>query len=230
MARDCVEVVRGKHVIQVDGEELRGQANRLDRVVVDLGAGDGRWIYRLARGHPAWLCIGIDANAQRLRDVSFRAGRKPGRGGTGNVWYLRAAVETLPGTLCSLADEIHIHFPWGSLLQATLRPDPLVLRRIAQIGRPGATLTVQINTTILDDPRVCSRFALPLGVQAIANRLYEGYAAAGIQLVRAGLSCGGPQTSWNRRLNQGRSGHILALEGIVMNPRALPPRPARGES
>ncbi len=230
MARDCVEVVRGKHVIQVDGSVLREEVNRLDRVVVDLGAGDGRWLYRLAREHPTWLCIGIDANAQRLRDASFRAGRKPDRGGTSNVWYLRAAVEALPSTLGSLADEIHIHFPWGSLLQATLRPDPLVLMRIAQIGRPGATLTVQINATILDDPRVCARFALPLGAQTMTSRLYEGYAAAGILLEHAGISCGGSQTSWNRRLNQGRSGHIFALKGIVMNPRVLPASPVRGES
>ncbi len=222
MARDSVDVVRGKHVIQVNGAALRGEANRLDRVVVDLGAGDGRWIYRLAREHPTWLCIGIDANAQRLREASFRAGRKPHRGGTGNVWYLRTAAEALPRTLGGLADEIHIHFPWGSLLQATLRPDPFVLMRIAQIGRPGAMLTVQINATILDDPRVCARFALPLGAGTMTTRLYEGYAAAGIRLEYAGISCGGSQTSWNRRLNQGRPGHILSITGTVM-PRARQP-------
>ncbi len=222
MAQDCVEVVRGKHVIQVNGAALRQEANRLDRVVVDLGAGDGRWIYQLARAHPTWLCIGIDANAQRLRDASFRAGRKPPRGGISNIWFLRAAVETLPGTFGSLADEIHIHFPWGSLLQATLRPDPFVLMRIAQIGRPGATVTVQINATILDDPRVCARFALPLGAGTMTTRLYEGYAAAGIRLEYAGISCGGSQTSWNGRLNRGRSGYIFSLTGTVMNPRALP--------
>ncbi len=227
MAQDCVEVVRGKQVIQVNGAVLREEASRLDRVVVDLGAGDGRWVYRLAREHPTWLCIGIDANAERLRDASFRAGRKPPRGGISNIWYLRAAVEALPDPLGSLADEIHIHFPWGSLLQATLRPDPFVLMRIAQIGRPGATVTVQINATILDDPRVCARFALPLGAGAMTNRLYESYASAGIRLEHAGIFCGGSQTSWNRRLNQGRSGHIFSLQGTVMNPRALPARPIR---
>ncbi len=217
MARDIVEVVRGKAVVQVDGEVLREEAQQFDRVIVDLGAGDGRWIYRLARRHPTWLCIGIDANAQRMRDASSRAGRKGYRGGTRNVWFVRTAVEALPPAFDRLADEIHIQFPWGSLLWASLRPDPLVLMRIARVGKPGATLQVQINAAILDDPRVCARFALPLGVDATRSRVSGGYAAAGIRLVSVRVAYGGPHTSWNRQLSRGHPGPVLMLDGVIIN-------------
>lgn len=222
MARDIVEVVRGKDVVQVDGEVLREEAQQFDRVIVDLGAGDGRWIYRLARRHPTWLCVGIDANAQRMREVSSRAGRKRDRGGTRNVWFVRTAVETLPPAFDRLTDEIHIQFPWGSLLRASLRPDPLVLTRIARIGKPGATLQVQINAAILDDPRVCARFALPLGVDAMRSRVCGGYAAAGIRLVSVRVAYGGPHTSWNRQLSRGHPGPVLVLDGVIMNPTEPP--------
>jgi len=222
MVRDCVTVVRGKQIVQFDAAALRREADRFDRVIVDLGAGDGRWIYRLARSHASWLCIGIDANAQRLRDASFRAGRKADRGGAGNVWYLCAAVEALPGPLDRVADEVHIHFPWGSLLQATLRPDPPVVTRIAQIGKPGATLSVQINVNILEDTRVRTRFALPPGVKELRSRLSAGYAAAGIQLIGMSVSRWGPQTSWSRRLSDGRPRPVLSIEGVVVDPAGSP--------
>jgi 16S rRNA (adenine(1408)-N(1))-methyltransferase len=215
MVRGCVTVVRGKQIVHVDGEVLRRDASRSSRVVLDLGAGDGRWIYRFARGHPSWLCIGVDANARQMREVSVRAGRKPQRGGAANAWYICAGVETLPGPLRRLADEIHINFPWGSLLQATLAPDLLVLLRIAQIGKPGATLTARINTSILADPDVSARFRLPPGMEDVAGRLCRGYAAAGIQLVEASVSCGGPRTSWNRRLSAGHPRPVLSLHGII---------------
>src|SRR2546426_7896288 len=40
-----------------------------------------------------------------------------------NVLFLQAAVEDLPAELDRVADEIHIHFPWGSLLRALLLGD-----------------------------------------------------------------------------------------------------------
>ncbi len=43
----AVELVLGRHIIEVDGSALRQEASSFDHVVVDLGAGDGRFTYRL---------------------------------------------------------------------------------------------------------------------------------------------------------------------------------------
>ena len=32
--------------------------------------------------------------------------------------FIQAAVEDLPPELDGVADEVHVHFPWGSLLRA----------------------------------------------------------------------------------------------------------------
>lgn len=224
MVHDGVMVVRGKQLVRVDGEVIRREASRFDRVVVDMGTGDGRWIYRLARQHPSWCCIGLDANARQMRDASFRAGRKPERGGTANAWFLRAGVEGLPGPLGRLADEIHIQFPWGTLLRATLTPDPSVLMRIAQIGRPGATLTVQINAGVFDDRRASVGQTFPRHAQDMTSRLSEGYSAAGIHVAGASLSDDSPQTSWSRRLNGGRPQPVLTLNGIIVGSESTRPQ------
>jgi 16S rRNA (adenine(1408)-N(1))-methyltransferase len=48
-------------------------------VIVDIGTGDGRFVYQCARENPARFYIGIDANAKPLEKVSMRATRNPQR-------------------------------------------------------------------------------------------------------------------------------------------------------
>ena len=96
MDGECLHVVQGKRFEVVDGRELRRAAAAAERVVVDLGAGDGRWVYRRARAHPAWVGVALDANAAGMRETARRAGRKPARGGAANAWFIRAMVAALP--------------------------------------------------------------------------------------------------------------------------------------
>jgi 16S rRNA (adenine(1408)-N(1))-methyltransferase len=213
--QDVIDVVRGKQIVRLDGLAFRDQAAAYERVVVDLGAGDGRWAYRLARAHPAWFCVAVDANADGLREVSFRAGRKPGRGGTANAWCVRAAVEALPPALDGLADEIRVYFPWGSLLRAVLLPDVDLLRRIARMGRPGAAFHARVNASIFDDPHLATRLRLPsLGNESVKTKAVS-YAAGGIRLETRSVIHDEAPTSWARRLTRGSVVRVLAFDGTI---------------
>jgi 16S rRNA (adenine(1408)-N(1))-methyltransferase len=215
MAHESVEVVRGKQIITIEGQILRGAAVQAEHVIIDLGTGDGRWIYRVARRSPSWLCIGIDANAHQMRDVSFRAGRKLSRGGARNLWFVRSAVERLPDALNDLADEIHIQFPWRSLLTAIYKPDVAILAKIARMGKPEAKFVVRINASILDDPRTWGRGDVPQNVVDAPGRLERPYAIAGIRLKTVEVKTEESPTSWGRRLGSGHADHVVVLEGIV---------------
>lgn len=213
--QDCIDVVRGKQIVRLGGLALRRQAAAYERVVVDLGAGDGRWAYRLARAHLTWFCVAVDANADGLREVSFRAGRKPGRGGAANAWCLRAAVEALPPALDGLADEIRVHFPWGSLLRAVLLPDVDLLRQIARVGRPGAAFHARVNASIFDHPHLVARLRLPsLGNESVETKI-ELYEAAGIRLETWSVIHDEAPTSWARRLTRGSVVRVLAFDGTI---------------
>jgi 16S rRNA (adenine(1408)-N(1))-methyltransferase len=96
-------------------------------VIVDIGTGDGRYVYRSARANPDKFYIGIDVERKALEKVSERIHRKPEKGGLSNVLFVQAPAEDLPTELNHTADEIHIHFPWGSLLRAVAAGDEGVL-------------------------------------------------------------------------------------------------------
>ena len=93
-------------------------------VVIDVGTGDGRWLFRLARARPEWFCIGIDANLDAARHVARRARRSPARGGAPNLIFVHERAEALPGSLRGMAAEVYVQYPWGGLLRAVTGGDP----------------------------------------------------------------------------------------------------------
>jgi 16S rRNA (adenine(1408)-N(1))-methyltransferase len=213
---DAVALVCGRKIVQVEGSALRKEAAGYRRVVVDLGAGDGRFAYRLARASPSWLVIAVDANPAGMREISRRACCKPSRGGAPNVRFVRAAAGALPGGLDGIADEILILYPWGSLLRAVIVPDVTMLRGIARLGKPGASVHVRVNALALGDSELAAGPGRPAqDHEDSRERLASAYKTAGLQVVRWTWEPGGPPTSWGKRLSHGSPGRVLALDARV---------------
>ena len=64
-------------------------------VIVDIGTGDGRFVYQSARENPNKFYIGIEPNVRPLEKISEKIHRKPDKGGAPNVLFIQAAVEDL---------------------------------------------------------------------------------------------------------------------------------------
>lgn len=186
------------------------------QVVIDIGTGDGHFVYQSARQQPDKFFIGIDANASALAKVSEQIHRKPAKGGAANALFLQAAVEELPAELAGVASAVQVQFPWGSLLRGVINGDPCVLANLRRLCAPGATLTI---LTALDPQRDQSELAR-LGIEPptaayLRCELLPQYQAAGF----TPLTCGPlapavwPQlaSSWAKRLRGNTERCLLQL-------------------
>ena len=174
-------------------------------VIIDIGTGDGRFVYQSARQNPNKFYIGIDPNTRPLEKISEKIYRKPAKGGAGNVLFIQAAVEDLPAELNGVADEVHVHFPWGSLLRAVVTGDIEVLRNVRRICSTGALLEVVTGLDPERDQSEIERLGLtPLSLEFIDTVLIQKYAAAGFQIVERGILAASErpdfETSWAKRL------------------------------
>lgn len=157
-------------------------------VVVDIGTGDGRYAYRSARANPDRFYIGIDVDRKALEKVSERIHRKPLKGGLPNVLFVHAPAEDLPRELDQVADEIHIHFPWGSLLRALAVGDAPVLGGLRRIAAPGAWLEILIGIDEVRDAGEARRLKLPpLTEEYLRSTLIPRYARAGFEVQDGGI-------------------------------------------
>lgn len=175
-------------------------------VIVDIGTGDGRFVYQSARENPSKFYIGIDANAKALRKISMKATRKPAKGGAANVLFLQAPVEALPNELTQVVDEIHIHFPWGSLLRAIATGELSVLQGLRRIMVDGGLLEVVIGVDAERDRSEIERLGLPkISLDYITSVLAPRYAASRFEIKEKGKLAAQEwphlRSSWARRLS-----------------------------
>ncbi|HVF30130.1 MAG TPA: class I SAM-dependent methyltransferase [Pyrinomonadaceae bacterium] len=174
-------------------------------IVMDIGTGDGRFVSAAAKANPRKFYIGVDANAKALEKISMRATRKPAKGGLPNAMFVQAAVEDLPEEFSDTADEIHVHFPWGSLLKAIATADESVLNSFRRIARKGCLLEIVIGIDPERDKNEIARLDIPeLTPIFLHSYLLPKYAAHGFNPVDNGkllpAEWSRMETSWARKL------------------------------
>lgn len=185
-------------------------------IVLDIGSGDGRFVCASAKATPEKFFIGIDANAKPLEKPSIRITRKPAKGGLPNAMFVQAAVEDLPEELNATAAEIHVNFPWGSLLRAVAAGDGSILAVFHRILTPGGRLMITIGTDPERDRGELARLGLPeLTADYFRELLVPRYEAAGFRCTGFAELTEAEwrriETSWARKLSGNHSRRAFSL-------------------
>jgi 16S rRNA (adenine(1408)-N(1))-methyltransferase len=180
-----------------------------------MGTGDGLFVYNSARRDPQKFFIGIDANRRPLQKISEKIHRNPAKGGLPNVLFAQSAVETLPSELDRIASEVHVNFPWGSLLRTVVLGDE-TLPNLRRLCADQAVLKVVIGIDVERDRTELERLGLPLlDDNYLSSVLPARYANAGFEIVKA-ESLAGPdlaalETSWAKRLRSGANRSFIRI-------------------
>ena len=189
----------------IKGSSTNSSHHTGEGVIIDIGTGDGRFVYQSARQNPNKFYIGIDPNIRPLEKISEKIHRKSAKGGASNVLFIRAAVEDLPSELDGVADELHVHFPWGSLLQAVATGVVPVLKNLRRVCSRGALLEIVIGLDPARDQSEIERLGLTaITLEFIDQQLIRNYAAAGFDVIERGILNASEwpkfNTSWAKRL------------------------------
>ena len=214
-----MQVVRGRKRESMPGDALCALIARFTGVTLDVGTGDGSFVYRYAREHPERLVVGLDPVAENLREWSAKAARKPERGGLGNALYVVGSIEQPPEELKGVADEAFVTLPWGSLMRGLVLGDDMVLAGLASVMARGGHVRIVINTRIFDDPVPIEARDLPEPTPAyVRQTLAPRYAAHDLEITAvreieadAVRALG---TTWAKRLSHRRPPPSIAFECV----------------
>lgn len=215
-----MEAMKGASSIDMSSDEFRERIARYPTVCIDLGCGDGKYCYEMARSDPDSMYLGIDADRNGLVEYSRRILKKPSKGGLDNVLYLISNAEALPGDLDGIADEITVILPWGSLLKGLVVPDPLYLSNIRRISKDGAILKIYLNYDVKYEPVEMDRKGLPeLTESYVGDNMVPAYASAGIRITgyrfMENEEARSIPSTWTRKLGFGRARSTLLIEGVI---------------
>lgn len=199
-----METIRGRSSLDMDVHGLHARLANYQRVVLDLGTGDGRYVNYLAEKNPGWFIIGVDACRENLREHS--------RTKLLNTLFVIASAQDLPRELHGCISHITINFPWGSLLESLLIGDTNLMRGLESISGAKASLQLHLNGGAPAEIGA----KLETGTGMIHHNLqYAGWQVdAPVQLGAPSLR--GFPTTWARRLAHGRDPRAMALRGTRM--------------
>jgi 16S rRNA (adenine(1408)-N(1))-methyltransferase len=208
-----MRLLSGGQIVSLDRPGLAALVARSRHVVVDVGTGDARFAYRLARANPEWLVIGLDPHWPAMVATAVRSKRKPARGGVGNLLLVVASIEVPPAELAGVADEVLVVMPWGKLLRGVVLGEPDVCAGLRTVARSGATVEVSVGTSIWRPPVPVEVRDLPeLTVDYVQRTLAPRWARCGLQITGAGpLTDAEAASSWARRLGSRRSEQVMQV-------------------
>jgi 16S rRNA (adenine(1408)-N(1))-methyltransferase len=199
-----METIRGKTSLAMDINGLNERLANYQRVVLDLGTGDGRYVKYLAEKNPCWFIIGVDACRENLREHSLT--KLP------NSLFVIASAQDLPRELHGHVSHITINFPWGSLLESLLEGDARLLHGLDCIARADASLHLHLNGGALAEIGA----KLETGTELIHHNLQSSGWLLDSPVQLGAPSLRGLPTTWARRLAHGRDPRAMALRGIRM--------------
>ena len=196
-----METIRGKKSLEVDRNKLMDQLGNYDRILLDLGTGDGRYVHTLAARHPAWFIMGVDSCRENLREHSQAKLR--------NMLFVIASAQDLPKELNGLISHIAINFPWGSLLESLLTDDTSLMGGLETISRSTTSIDVRLNSGALAEAGT----TLEMGSEKIYNNLIRSEWQIQSPSIMTSNTLRSFPTTWAKRLAFGRDPRAVAMSG-----------------
>ena len=196
-----METIRGRKSLDVDFNGLMDRLANYNRITLDLGTGDGRYVRTLAEEHPDSLIIGVDSCRENLREHSQAKLR--------NVLFIIASAQNLPKELNGLISHITINFPWGSLLESLLRDDASLRRGFESISCSNTSIDLRLNSGALAEAGT----TLEAGAEKIySNLIRSGWQIESPVMINANALRSFP-TTWAKRLAFGRDPRAVVMSG-----------------
>jgi 16S rRNA (adenine(1408)-N(1))-methyltransferase len=208
-----MRIIKGNNYIEMTAAELNKAAEGCEDLFVDLGTGDGRFVYESALDSPQNFYVGVDPSHKQLEIYSKKALRKK----LSNTLFVQGSIESYPSELLGSASGLYIILPWGTLLQKTADPSPEVLEFFRNTLREGGFLEIVLGYSEESDPSETERLKLPpINERSVNEVIVPRFTSGGFDLefVR-GLDKEGLKvikSSWSKRLAFGQNRPLFHLK------------------
>ena len=202
----------GNKNIELSKEELLGLTKCYDKTIIDLGTGDGRFVYKSAVDNPDFFYIGIDPSEKQLKNYSIKSVRKK----LPNVFFCLGSIELLPKELINTANKVFILLPWGTLLKNVVLPSRENAKKLCSLLKTGGELEIIFGYYQEFEPSEIERLELPpLSKDYIENVIIPNLCANGFEYVSLQqikkTDLKKIETTWSKKLSFGKIREIFKL-------------------
>ncbi len=208
-----MKTVKGNKLLEITKEELDQLKSKYARVELDLGTGDGRFVYKRALAMPTTLYIGVDPAAKQMEEFSKKAVKNH----VDNVIYVIGSVEILPQELIGAADYLTVILPWGSLLEAIANVNITKVNNLRSLMKPDAGFTFILGYSEELEKGETKRLQLPeLNEVYIKTQLIPQLQVLGFSDAQAGIlnksELADLDSTWGKRIKATRNRILFKID------------------
>jgi 16S rRNA (adenine(1408)-N(1))-methyltransferase len=208
-----MKLIKGNKTLELNKDHLNDVSNKYDTVQVDLGTGDGRFVYKKALENPQTLFIGIDPSAKQLEIYSKKALRKK----LENILFILGSIENLPDELTGIANKLYVILPWGSLLQSMISPQTESIKKLHDLLKAGGEIEIILGYSPDLEPSETKRLELSeINENLIKNTVIPYFESNGFklldvrQLQKEELQAF--ESTWSKKLSHGKDRPLYLLK------------------
>lgn len=211
-----MRILIGKRIKEVDSVEFESFINGYKSLVIDIGTGEGEFVYKKAKQDKEVMFIGIDTSTDSMQQYSVKSSKKPEKGGLKNVMYMVANADDLPDALLCKADKIFINLPWGSLRDGIIKGEHSFLNSIEKIAKKNASLEIYVSYCNLYEKKEIESRNLPtLTASYLCNELKAIYKRYGISITQVSVLDNEDlkkiETKWAKKLGYGKKRDVFYM-------------------
>ncbi|MDR1002772.1 MAG: 16S rRNA (adenine(1408)-N(1))-methyltransferase NpmA [Oscillospiraceae bacterium] len=213
-------LLKGKNELRISSEELEEITRKFERVVLDIGTGDGKQIYRNAKNDRSTLYIGVDPVKENMAETASKIIKKPAKGGLDNVLLVVGTIENIPEELKNCADSVTVVLPWGSLLESVVKPIAASLQNIVYAAKEGAEfLFIFTYSEICESGEIQRRNLPEINLEYFGDLYRETLKNVGLRVQNVEIlnndDIKGFASLWAKRLGYGRKRDFFKITGVV---------------
>ena len=208
-----MKIVIGKALKELDRNEIKNLLKTFEKVEIDLGTGDGRYIYKKAKTNKDTLFIGIEPIQKQPEEYSRKAQKEK----ISNAVYVLGSIEFFPEELIGKADKLTIILPWGSLLQSLTNPNNEKTPLISNILKNNGTLEVVLGYSQELEPTETRRLELQdLSEDFLRKTIVPTFEKSNLRLTELkslDKSCLKKiESTWSKKLSYGKDRPLYLLK------------------
>lgn len=204
-------VIAGDKKKEIDKQSFENLCKKFQKVILDVGTGDGRFIYKNALKDEKTLYIGMDPADQQLKIFSKKVNKKR----LNNSLFVLGSIENTPPELFSNIDKISINLPWGTLLEKIVKSENSSVNNLYNLLKDQGEIEVIFGYLPELEPNETKRLDLPkingeIGVQQTFSSFKRHFNI--IEMLRlTKKDLGKLETTWAKKLKFGNDRDIYKI-------------------
>lgn len=133
-----MRILKSGKEIQISDDEFLNKINSYNKVIIDLGTGQGSFVYFNALENKDCFYVGLDSCRESMKKYAIKQFKNK----VENLIYVIMNAQNVDKVMENKFSEVYINLPWGSLLQGIFDEELGIINSISKISKTGCRINI----------------------------------------------------------------------------------------